>query len=579
MTNNKSASSDLKALRENAQKRLGTRLSHDVEGMSIDDINALLHDLQTHQIELEMQNESLRQTQHELTESRNQFTELYDCAPVGYLITSSKGLIVQANLTFCKMLGVARAGVLNQRLSKFILADDQDVYYKHRGALQQPGNRQQCELRLENPPSTAIWVSLDSVVVQSPDADVGMVRSVLSDITQRKQLEIQLRQSQKMDALGTLAGGIAHDFNNILAIILGNIEICQMKQLQNSNQNRYFGAIIQATERATDLVKQIMTFSRMEVSQKKSVNLAPLIEETLKLFETTLPASIEIQLDLAPNCHNILADKSQLSQVLLNLCTNAFHAMQRHGGVLTVSLKERECQHCANHQIFDSNSRCLQLIVKDTGSGILPHNKALVYDPFFTTKEVGKGTGLGLAVVYSIVKSHEGSINIDSEYGQGTSVEICFPALSQPATTQIPRPIPRQSTALEQATSQANTGHILVVDDEPSLAMLYQEFIEEQGYQVTVCYNGASAKQQFLNDPNQFDLVLTDQSMPEMTGHELAQTLLKVRPDLPVILSTGYSSTLSEPEAKALGVRHYLEKPINLSVLGQIIGQCLNDDR
>ncbi len=377
-----------------------------------------------------------------------------------------------------------------------------------------------------------------------------------------RHLDDQLRQAQKMEALGTLAGGIAHDFNNILAAILGNVELCLMDTLEE-NQERHLHNIAAAGTRAATLVRQILTFSRMEAVRFEAVQLSSVVHEALNIARATIPANIAIRQALQEDCAPIMADATQIHQIVLNLCANASHAMEETGGIVAVTVYE--VPDCPPEVPVSARS-CMVLSVTDNGDGIAPENLEKIFDPFFTTQEVGKGTGLGLAVVHGIVHSHNGAITVDSVRGTGTTFTLFFPTVDK---TDIP--VARHA----KEVSRRGTGHILIVEDERALADLYRDFLQKAGYTVTVCKHGLEALTHFTQHPDHFDVVFTDQAMPYMTGKQLSQELLKIRPDLPVILATGYSEVMTKDEAYALGIRHYMMKPLRLGKLQEIIAACL----
>lgn len=399
------------------------------------------------------------------------------------------------------------------------------------------------------------------------DGNPSGVIGIGQDITARKQdekkrfqLEEQLRQSQKMEALGTLAGGIAHEFNNLLAIISSNAEIGMDEFTEDSPEMQYLSSISEAVARGADLVRQILTFSRLDTARFNSIKLSSVVQSALKMVKITLPANIELHQELMEPCPNIMADTSQIYQVVLNLCTNASHAMEETGGLLTVLLVESDKGFPELNQ-----EHWIKLCVKDTGKGISKEDQEKMFDPFFTTKEVGKGTGLGLSVVHGIVQKHQGYIIVDSEIGKGTAISIYFPKtnLESKRVIQYERSLGR------------GEGRILIVEDEPSLTHQYKKFLEKKGYVVTTCHQGSEALDLFTKFADQFDLVLTDQAMPKMTGKQLAQQLLALRPDIPIILSTGYSGVVSPEEAHALGIQKYLMKPFELKTLHLAIEECL----
>lgn len=397
---------------------------------------------------------------------------------------------------------------------------------------------------------------------------LGYIGSCL-DIHEQKELKHQLNQSQRMEALGTLAGGVAHEFNNILAAILGNTEMCIMELAEDSKEMQYLIPISNGVKHAANLVKQILTFSRMETTSLKPVNISIVVEDALQMVRSTLPANVEIRQNIQKDSFNVMADTTQIHQILLNLCINAYQAMEETGGVLKVSLKRIVCDVCPHTYCHDkSKLGCLELTVTDNGYGISSKDLNKIFDPFFTTKEVGKGTGLGLAMVHGIIEKHHGQITVGSEIGKGSTFKIFFPAVKE---EEIPLEL------IKDDFVRKGEGHILIVEDEPSLVRMYQTFLEKLGYGVTICGNGYDALQFFKENPSRYDLVFTDQAMPNMTGKQLSQELLKIQPGVPIILYTGHSDAISEEEAIAIGIRKYFMKPVELKTLSQTIEECLKE--
>ena len=404
------------------------------------------------------------------------------------------------------------------------------------------------------------------------------IMAMAQDVTERKQaeatkakLEAQLRQSQKMEAIGTLAGGIAHDFNNMLAAIIGYSELALMDLPEDSAANNRVTQVLKAGNRAKELVKQILTFSRQEEHERKPLRLQPIIDEALKLLRASLPSSIEIRRNIDPSVSSILGDQTQLHQVLMNLCTNAWHAMDEHGGVLELSLStvEVDVDFAHTHSGLKQGPH-VRLVVSDTGKGMDRPTVERIFEPFFTTKAPGSGTGLGLAVVHGIVKQLEGVISVYSEVGKGTTFNIYLPihaleeALTLPASNVVP---------------EGKGEHILFVDDEESLASLGKSMLERLGYRVTTEISSIEALKVFSAQPHDFDLVITDQTMPHMSGVEFAKVLLGIRPELPVILATGYSSAINPEKAQAIGIREFLFKPNTAQSLGEAIQRALSVSR
>lgn len=405
---------------------------------------------------------------------------------------------------------------------------------------------------------------------------------LMEDITEHRALQNHILHSSKMEALGTVAGGIAHDFNNILAIIKGNAEMALLNLPDDPKQKKYIDAIAKAGVRAAGLVSQILTFSRMETASLKRVDLAVLIEDAIEMLHAIMPANIQIHQDIDKEGLLIHADTVKIQQILLNVCTNAYHAMEDKDGVVDISLKSSDesfddsADKSADKSTDKNIGKVLTLKIKDTGHGISPAHQKKIFDPFFTTKSVGKGTGLGLSVVHGIVKEHGGRIEVDSQLGVGTTVSVIFKVLDD-FTGQDSEQQDNTLDHIGVIARQTQTGqHILVVEDESEVAQLYQELLETAGFTVTWCDNGVDALAAFKANPQRFDLVLTDHAMPYKTGIELCKELLVMRPELPIVLSTGYADLISEKEALSLGFQAYMMKPVNLAKLQQVIERCLN---
>ncbi|GIX49425.1 MAG: histidine kinase [Candidatus Tectimicrobiota bacterium] len=411
---------------------------------------------------------------------------------------------------------------------------------------------------------TPIWLETVASVVtwEGQPAILG----TLLDISERKRLEAQLLQAQKMEAIGTLAGGIAHDFNNILAAILGYAELALFDVPEGSPLWCNVQEILTAGRRGRDLVRQILAFSRQRPPQRQPVRLRPLVQEALTLLRASLPSTVELRLRLEAEADTVLADPTQLQQVLMNLCTNAEHAMRPAGGVLEIGLDTVAVtpEFAAAHPPLRPGAH-LRLRVRDSGCGMPPEVVSRIFDPFFTTKAPGEGTGMGLAVVHGIVTGHGGAITVESAPGQGTTFDVYLP----PAD-----PAPAAAAAAAEPLPQGR-GRILFVDDEPALAQLGQELLSHLGYQVTAYTSSREALAAFRAAPQDFDLVITDQTMPQLTGEALVQELRRLRPDLPIILCTGFSHTLSEAKVAALGLQGFLYKPLVASELAAAVQRAL----
>ena len=396
---------------------------------------------------------------------------------------------------------------------------------------------------------------------------------IFQDITPRKKaeqekvrLEKQLRRRHKMEAIGTLAGGIAHDFNNILAAILGYSDMAMENLPAWSPAKNQLQEVLKAGHRAKNLVRQILAFSHREEHHREPVNLNILVRETIVFLRSTLPTTINILLDLDPGCGNILADQTQIHQVLMNICTNASQAMVA-GGTLSLCLKELPpVGNTFDRDINLPPIPFIRLDVSDTGPGIREEYFDRIFDPYFTTKEFGKGSGMGLAVVHGIVKSHDGFIKVTNSMPQGACFSLYFPRTDQ----EVPAPI------VDDPTHGLGCERLLVVDDDPSIGRMLQTFMNKQGYTTTIITSSRTAFELVQADPHAFDLIITDQTMPEMTGEDLTIKILRLRPDIPIILCTGYSNMIDELKAKDLGIKAFHMKPVSLKELAASVRRLLD---
>ena len=410
-------------------------------------------------------------------------------------------------------------------------------------------------------------VSLAANPIVDAHGQVENVVVITTDVTERLSLERQLRQAQKMESLGTLAGGIAHDFNNILAALLGYADLARLRLKDQPVVQEYLEQVANAGERATELVRQILTFSRRQDADLRPLQVPLVVKEALKLLRSTLPATVTLNTAIAATVDPVLADPTQVHQIVMNLCVNASHAMEPDGGVLTVRIDQLtpEEPFFKEHPELSAGPH-LRLVVSDTGCGMTPEVMSAIFEPYFTTKGHREGTGLGLAVVHGIVKQYRGEIVVESTPGQGSTFAIYLPVA------------PRQETLRAHGIDRQLGGwgeHILLVDDEPILCKFYQQFLKTQGYRITTCTDPVLALARFEEDPTAFDLVLSDVTMPGMTGDKMGRRMLVIRPELPVLLMTGYTKILTGEQARDLGFRGLLAKPVPQNDLLAILRRVL----
>ena len=411
--------------------------------------------------------------------------------------------------------------------------------------------------------------SSTSIIIEGERYFIGTALN----ISDRKKMEDELRQALKMEAIGTLAGGIAHDFNNILAAILGYTELSQMlEEGEAVKLAEYLASIHSSALRAKELVQQILTFSRKSTRQQIVLEVELLVRETLKLLRSTIPANVTIVEEFNAGNASILADPTQIHQIVMNLCTNAYHAIGSGNGTITVRLEKVDYNLTGSEgeKRTGSSVEVLHLQVADNGCGMDSQTLAKIFDPYFTTKGVSKGTGLGLSMVHGIIESLEGDIQARSVSGKGTVFDIYLPLTNSEK--------PKKENVLPQESRPVNTAfHLLCVDDEPHVLGVVRDYLTGLGYQVTCRSNPTEALEELKQFPEKYSILITDMTMPAMNGIKLASQILRLNPELPVILCTGYSADINREKALALGLKGYIEKPIDLALLGRSVAAALPD--
>ena len=508
-----------------------------------------------------------RRDREQLWQAKEQWERTFAAIDDLVTIQDQDFRVLRANEAACLFFGLPHDQVVGNRCHELFLGSDSPCpgcpFTSQAGS----GAPQQAEIVVPR----ARKNFLVSVAPLSADSEGGVLQIVhtAKDLTAFKDLESRLRQAQKMEAVGTLAGGIARDFNNILTPILGYAELLAEKLPTDREEHGQVREILKAATRARELVGQILAFSRQSELRKQPVSLHLLVKEALRLLRSSIPTSIEIQQDLA-DCGMVLADPTQIHQIVMNLCANAYHAMREKGGILGVSL---DLVALGQDDYLDNLAivpgRYLKLTVRDTGMGMEKALLERIFEPYFTTKKKGEGTGMGLAVVHGIVQGHQGHITVYSEPGQGTEFHVYLPRFEGDAAGGLETESEHGTVGLPQA------GRILVVDDEEVIVQLLCKILTGMGYEVLACTSSTAALELFRQETGKIDLVLTDMSMPVLTGAELVRKVKEIRPDMPVILCTGFSEVIDEEKAKKLGVDAFLLKPIIRNKLAESLRLAL----
>ena len=510
-----------------------------------------------------------------LRKSEEEIKSIFRVAPTGIGVVVDR-VIHQVNDRVCKMTGYTRGELIGQN-SRFLYPTQEDFEYVGKEKYRQIRNHGTgtVETRWQTKSGETIQILMSSTPIDQKDYSKGVIFTAL-DITELRmiekeklRLEKQLRQAQKMEAIGTLAGGIAHDFNNILFPIMGNAELLLEDIPENNPMRGNVNGIYSAVIRAKELVQQILTFSRQEKSELRMIKIQPILNEAVKMMRSTIPTTIDINTRIEKKCCAIKADPTQIHQIIINLMTNAFHAMEEHGGVLRVHLTETELKTSDLINLDIKPGRHVCLVISDTGIGIDKELKEKIFDPYFTTKEKGKGTGIGLSVVHGIVSSMGGAIQVYSEPGKGTKFRVYFPIKNHVVF--------KNGFGQDDNYIPGGTEQILLVDDEVEIVTMEKQMLERLGYRVSSFVDSTEALETFRAGPDQFDLVITDLAMPKLPGDKLATELTTIRPDIPILLNTGFSDKAILNSEKNLGIKAILIKPIVMKDLAGAIRKVLDE--
>ncbi|MGD9302082.1 MAG: PAS domain S-box protein, partial [Desulfobacterales bacterium] len=515
----------------------------------------------------------LAQREEELRESEERFRVLFEHAPDPFFFLKTDGALVRGNKAGQQFTGYRDGELAGKNILDLDLISDQDLPKAQRFLKKslngEPTGPNEFALHQKTGQPIYAEISTHPVNIKGEQFVLGIARDITErkkEEQNRKKLETQLQQAQKMEAIGTLAGGIAHDFNNILGAIMGYAEIALHEVEKDSQPSQYLQEVFHAGRRAKDLVKQILTFSRQTEQKQTPVLVKLIVKEVVKLMRASLPSTIKIHQNIQSD-GLVMGDPTQIHQVMMNLVANAGYAMQDNGGQLAVNLERvlLEEEMAANHPNLKSGPY-LKLTVSDTGPGIPQTYLNRIFEPFFTTKEKGEGTGMGLAVVHGIVTGHGGDILVRSEQGKGASFFVFLPAVEK-------RMQPETRIAIRPPTG---TESILFVDDEAALVNAGKRMLESLGYEVVTRTSSLEALELFAHQPGRFDLVITDMTMPGLTGDLLAQKLIEIKSDLPVILCTGFSARINEKKALALGIRAFVTKPVLKRQIAETIRMVLD---
>jgi PAS domain S-box-containing protein len=503
-----------------------------------------------------------------MIESEKRYRLVFEKSPLGIVQFDEKGDIIDCNENFATIIGIPKDQLVGLNMLKMM--PEGPALDAAKGFLEKGTGQFEGKFRTINANEDIYIRAVLGAITDNKGIVPGAV-GIFEDISEKVRLENHLKRTQQMESIGNLAGGIAHDFNNLLFPIIGLSSMLLDDLPEGSAEHKTIAQILKAGERGRELVKQILAFSRKSDLKKETVQFQIIITEALKLSRSTIPSNIVITDKIQKDCGLINANPSQLNQIVMNLITNAWHALEYSSGTIDVQLHEVDVKRGLTPESIPPG-RYARLSVSDTGKGIDPSILDKIFEPYFTTKEKDKGTGLGLSMVYGIVKDHLGDIQVHSELGKGTCFSVYLP-LRQKKSKK------KQSDNIK--TESIVTGHerILLIDDEKAIVHMVKQMLEKLGYRVTEMTSSLEALEAFKTTPHAFDLIITDMTMPNLTGDQLAKELIAIRPDIPVIISTGFSERLNETQAEQLGIKAFMMKPIARSEMIRTIRTVLDADK
>lgn len=512
-----------------------------------------------------------------LKASEARFRTLAEAAPVGIMETDSDGQTVFSNSRWRELFsGTGRAAQEPSSWTDAVHREDRetvrDLWARAMG-IEEPFS---CEFRLSHGDGDR-WILGQATLLRDSRNRVDGCLLTMSDIdgmkkaeARRRSLESQLRQSQKMETLGTLAGGVAHGFNNLLQPILGFARLAEDSLEEGHEVREDLEYVFRAATRATELVKQMLMFSRQAEHERMPLLIHPLVGEALKLLRGSLPSNVRIESEISRECPPVMADATQIHQVVMNLCANAYHAVRDNNGSIRVGLNPTRVTAAKAAAIDGLREGDYALLeVSDTGSGMDLATRERVFDPFFTTKQGGQGTGLGLSVVHGVALGHDGAVEVESEPGRGSVFRVYLPA------TTLEIPAEKKAPLLPRGDAE----HILFVDDEREVAMLGKKMLERLGYRITLATSSLEARRLFADHPEEFDLVITDQMMPDLNGDRLAMDMLDARSNIPIIMITGFGEKMTAEDSRRIGIREFMLKPVGMDDLGRTVRRVLDENR